>query len=234
MKDIVLILFISLFFQITNKCKKTEFSTYEECFANEILEEEIHSGGSIEDYTCCYLRQLPSYEGECLLVKNTDIPTYTELLDKAGIPHEVFACSEDELPDQSKSTSCFLLSPIKKSYCFTRSLSDLEKGDSENNNLQCCYITFNNIEECMAIDSSNIDGFKTQFIEGHMKYGYNIKNIEVICGDSNGESNNLNQDSNEDSDDSNEDPSNSDKNSSGTFAKIFSITYFILIIILFV
>ncbi len=220
MKDIVLILFISLFFQITNKFQKTEFSTYEECFAKEILEEEIPSGESIEDYTWCYLRQLPSQGGECLLLKKTDIPTYTELLDEAGIPHEVFACSEDELPDQSKSTSCFLLSPIKKSYCFTRSLSDLEKGDSENNNLQCCYITFNNFEECMAIDSSNIDGFKTQFIEAHMNYGYNIKNIEVICGDSN-----------EDSDDSNEDPSNSDKNSSGTFAKIFSITYFIWIII---
>ena len=80
-------------------------------------------------------------------MKNTDIPTYTELLDQAGIPHEVFACSEDELPVQSKSTSCFLLSPIKKSNCFTRSLSDLEKGDSENNNLQCCYVAFNNIEE---------------------------------------------------------------------------------------
>ena len=223
MRDIVLMLFISLFFQITNKCQKTGFSTYEECFASEITEEEIDSGESVDDYSCCYLRQLPSYEGECLLVKNTDIPTYTELLDEAGIPHEVFACSEDELPDQSKSTSCFLLSPIKKSYCFTRSLSDLEKGDSENNNLQCCYITFNNFEECMAIDSSNIDGFKTQFIEAHMNYGYNIKNIEVICGDSN-----------EDSDDSNEDPSNSDKNSSGTFAIIFRITYFIWIIILFV
>ena len=148
-------------------------------------------------------------------MKNTDIPTYTELLDQAGIPHE--------LPVQSKLTSCFLLSPIKKSNCFTRSLSDLEKGDSENNNLQCCYVAFNNIEECMVVDSSNIDGFKTQFIEAHKNYGYNIKNIEITCGSSNGESNN-----------SNEDPSNSDKNSNGTFAIIFRITYFIWIIILFV
>ena len=167
-------------------------------------------------------------------MKNTDIPTYTELLDQAGIPHEVFACSEDELPVQSKSTSCFLLSPIKKSNCFTRSLSDLEKGDSENNNLQCCYVAFNNIEECMVVDSSNIDGFKTQFIEAHKNYGYNIKNIEIICGSSNGESNNSNEVLDEDSDDSNEDPSNSDKNSNGTFAIIFRITYFIWIIILFV
>ena len=86
----------------------------------------------------------------------------------------------------------------------------------------------------MVVDSSNIDGFKTQFIEAHKNYGYNIKNIEITCGSSNGESNNSNEVLDEDSDDSNEDPSNSDKNSNGTFAIIFRITYFIWIIILFV
>ena len=245
MRDIVLMLFISLFFQITNKCQKTGFSTYEECFASEITEEEIDSGESVDDYSCCYLRQLPSQDGQCMLLKNTDIPTYIDLLDECGIPHDVFACSEDELPDQSKSNSCFLLSPLKKTNCFTRSLSDLETGGSEDNNLQCCYIAFNNMEECGIVDSSNIDGFKTKFIEAHMNYGYEIENIEVICGDSSGESNNSNKDSkgssddsnkgsNEDSDDSNKEPSNSDKNSSGTFANIFRISNLIFVIILFV
>ena len=69
MRDIVLMLFISLFFQITNKCQKTGFSTYEECFASEITEKEIDSGESVDDYTCCYLRQLPSQGGECLLLE---------------------------------------------------------------------------------------------------------------------------------------------------------------------
>ena len=101
------------------------------------------------------------------------------------------------------------------------------------------------MEECGLVDSSNIDGFKTEFIEAHMNYGYEIENIEVICGDSSGESNNSNKDakgssddsnkdSNEDSDDSNKEPSNSDKNSSGTFANIFRISNLIFVIILFV
>ena len=86
----------------------------------------------------------------------------------------------------------------------------------------------------MVVDSSNIDGFKTEFIEAHMNYGYEIENIEVICGDSNGESNNSNKDSKGSSDDSNKEPSNSDKNSSGTFANIFRISNLIFVIILFV
>ena len=90
------------------------------------------------------------------------------------------------------------------------------------------------MEECLPVDSKNIDRFKEEFIQAHLNYGYIVKNIEIICGSSNGESNNSNEVLDEDSDDSNEDPSNSDKNSNGTFAIIFRITYFIWIIILFV
>ena len=73
MKDTTLILFISLFFQIACECSP-EHSTYEECFSAEITEDETFSGGSVDDYTCCYLRQLPSQDGECYLIKNTDKP----------------------------------------------------------------------------------------------------------------------------------------------------------------
>ena len=220
MKDTTLILFISLFFQIACKCSNPEYSTYEECFSAEITEDETFSGGSVDDYTCCYLRQLPSQDGECYLIKNTDKPTYPDVFDNAGIPHEIFACSEDELPDQSKSDSCFLLSPIKESYCFTRSISDLEMGGYDNVNVKCCYLAFNNIEECSPVDSANIDEFKKNFIEAHLKYNYVIENLEVICGDSNG---NPNIDTN-----------NPDDNSNKSFAKIFGISYFIWLIILFV
>ena len=209
MKDIVLLLFISFFCQITSKCETGGFNTYEECFSREITGDEIRSGESVDDYTCCYLRQLPSHDGQCMLLKNTDIPTYIDLLDECGIPHDVFACSEDELPDQSKSTSCFLLSPLKKTDCFTRSLSDLEKGDSEDNNVQCCYIAFNNMKECMAVPSSNIDYFKTKFIEAHLNYGYVINSLDVICGDSNGESS---EGSNNDSNNGSNNGSNNDSN----------------------
>ena len=222
MKDIILLLFISLFYQITSKCQTGLNSTYEECFAREITEEEISSGENVNDYTCCYLKQMPSQEkGECVLLKNTDIPNYIELLDECRIPHDVFACSEDELPDQSISTSCFLSNPLKKTNCFTRSISDSETGGSENNNYKCCHIAFNNIKECAPVDSSNIEGFKTQFIQAHMKYGYVIHNLEVICGDSIKESNNSNKDSNEGSDYSNEgsekgsDNSNNDDSNEG-------------------
>ena len=220
MKEIVLILFISLFFQITSRCQDSEFSRYEECFSAEIIEEEINSGGSVDDYTCCYLRQLPSQPGECLLVKNTDKSTYTTILDQGGIPHEIWACSEDELPDQSRSDSCFLLSPLKEKYCFTRTISDSEKGGSDFPSAKCCYIAFNNMEECMPVDSSDIDKFKKEFIESHQKYGYVIENLEVLCGDTNGNSS--------------KDSNNPDEDSSESFAKIFGISYFIWLIILLV
>ena len=224
MKDTTLILFISLFFQIACKCWNPEYSTYEECFSAEITEDETFSGGSVDDYICCYLRQLPSQDGECYLIKNTDKPTYPDVFDNAGIPHEIFACSEDELPDQSKSDSCFILSPIKESYCFTRSISDLEMGGYDNVNVKCCYLAFNNIEECSPVDSANIDEFKKNFIEAHLKYNYVIENLEVICGDSNGNPNI----------DTNNDTNNPDDNSNKSFAKIFGISYFIWLIILFV
>ena len=80
-----------------------------------------------------------------ILLKIRINQTYPDVFDIAGIPHEIFACSEDELPDQSKSDSCFLLSPIKESYCFTRSISDLEMGGYDNVNVKCCYLAFNNI-----------------------------------------------------------------------------------------
>ena len=189
MKDTTLILFISLFFQIACECSP-EHSTYEECFSAEITEDEIFSGESVDDYTCCYLRQLPSQDGECFLIKNTDKPKYPDVFDNAGIPHEIFACSEDELPDQSKSDSCFLLGPIKESYCFTRSISDREMRDYDNVNIKCCYLAFNNIEECSPVDPANIDEFKKNFIEDNLKFfNYVIENLEVICGDSNGNPN---------------------------------------------
>ena len=220
MKDTTLILFISLFFQIACECSP-EHSTYEECFSAEITEDEIFSGESVDDYTCCYLRQLPSQDGECFLIKNTDKPKYPDVFDNAGIPHEIFACSEDELPDQSKSDSCFLLGPIKESNCFTRSISDREMRDYDNVNVKCCYLAFNNIEECSPVDPANIDEFKKNFIEDNLKFfNYVIENLEVICGDSNG---NPNIDTN-----------NPDDNPNKSFAKIFGISYFIWLIILFV
>lgn len=248
MKDIILILFISQFFQITSRCKTSGFSTYEECFTNEISEEEIRFGGTVDDYTCCYLRQLSSMDGQCLLVKNTDISNYTQILDEGGIPHDIFACSEDEMPDQSKSTECFLFNPIKKTDCFSRSLSDTEKGSDENYNInKCCYITFNNMEECAPVDSKNIDRFKEEFIQAHLKYGYIVENIEIICDDFDEESNESNKDSNENSDESYKDssdsitdssqlskePIGSNKDSNGSLDNIFRISYFIWLIILF-
>ena len=161
------------------------------------------------------MRQLPSQQGECVLVKNTEKSTYTKILDQGGIPHEIWACSEDELPDQSSSDSCFLSSPLKKNFCFTRSVSDLEKGGSDNPNVKCCYVGFNNMEECYVVDSSKIDEFKKDFIERHLKYNYEIEDLEVLCGDSNGN------------------PGNPDDDSSESFAKIHGINYFILMMFLF-
>ena len=240
MKDTTLMLFVSLFFRIACECSP-EHSTYEECFSAEITEDEIFSGESVDDYTCCYLRQLPSQDGECFLIKNTDKPKYPDVLDNAGIPHEIFACSEDELPDQSKSDSCFLLGPIKESYCFTRSISDREMRDYDNVNIKCCYLAFNNIEECSPVDPANIDEFKKNFIEDNLKFfNYVIENLEVICGDSNGNPNiDTNNHGNPNIDTNNHgnpniDTNNPDDNSNKSFAKIFGISYFIWLIILFV
>ena len=93
-------------------------------------------------------------------------------------------------------------------------------GGYDNANVKFCYLAFNNIEECSPVDSANIDEFKKNFIEAHLKYNYVIENLEVICGDSNG---NPNIDAN-----------NPDDNSNKLFAKIFGISYFIWLIILFV
>ena len=131
------------------------------------------------------------------------------------------------MPDQSKSDYCFLLSPLKETNCFTRSFSDLERENPENVNEKCCYIAFNNIEQCTVVDSTNIEEFKTSFIEAHLKYNYIIENLKVLCGDSNGNSADSKQDSSGNSGDSKQD-------SSGSFTKIFGISYYIWIIILFV
>ena len=94
-------------------------------------------------------------------------------------------------------------------------------GGYDNVNVKCCYLAFNNIEECSPVDSANIDEFKKNFIEAHLKFNYVIENFEVICGDSNG---NPNIDTN-----------NPDDNSNKSFAKIvFGISHFIWLIILFV
>ena len=65
MKKITFILFISLFFGIIAICMKDneEFSLPEECFTNEITKEEITDSDSVDDYKCCYLRQLESMRG---------------------------------------------------------------------------------------------------------------------------------------------------------------------------
>ena len=139
----------------------------------------------------------------------------------------------------------FFFNPTKKSNCFTRPLSDEEKGVNEDYNVnKCCYVAFNDMEECLAMDSTKIDESKEIFIQAHLNYGYEIKNIEIICDDSSnkpiGESNDSNQDSNvsnqdsNDSNDSNQDSNDSNQETNESFAKIFGISYFTGLSILFV
>ena len=73
------------------------------------------------------LPQIETYWEACLLLEKSIIPTYLQELDKAGIPHYIFACSKNELPDETKSSKCSLYYPLKKINCFSRSLSDSKK-----------------------------------------------------------------------------------------------------------
>ena len=184
MKEISLILFISLFFgTIISICRReyeiNDFSLPEECFTNDISEKEISKSDSIEDYKCCYYRSYEYMKGQCVLVEKSQIPTI-------GSSFFVFACSENELPDESISNSCTYHNPLKKSNCFSRSVSQEEKDiGSYNYNFDiCCYQKYDNIERCAPMDSNKFEEYQTELLNNLKAYYNPNVSLEIICGDS--------------------------------------------------
>ena len=179
------------------------------------------------------LKTIRINEGQCLLVEKSRLPTIDQDFIQAGIPTYIFACSENELPDETKSNSCALFYPIKKSNCFSRSLSESEKMLSYDiyNFDKCCYRSFNDFEECVPMDSTKIEELKEEFINSLRSYGYELEtSVEIICGDS---ANNTKEDSNNSTKDSsnlNENPSESFVKNLKTNNKLIYIIWLIIIL----
>ena len=188
MKIIASVLLISLFIEAIPRCMEMGYTKPEECF-NAKLDDEV-SPDKVNDYSCCFLKQYEtSKDGECLTLKKSIIPSYTEELDKGGIPHYIFGCSENDMPDETKSNKCALYYPRKKSNCFTRSISEGEKLIPGVNFDQCCFLGYkiknrNEIEQCLAIDSSKIEEYKEQLKQNMEKQGIQVTDVELACGTS--------------------------------------------------
>ncbi len=145
-------------------------------------------------------------KGKCVLVEKSQIPTFGSSLSLF-----LFACSENELPAESKSNSCQYSFPLKKSNCFSRSVSQNEKdiGSYYYNFDICCYQKFDKMERCAPMDSTKFEEYQTEFLNNLKAYYNPNVSIEIICGDSTintkEDSNNTSKDSinlNEESSDS--------------------------------
>ena len=190
MKIYFLLLVISLLFEINCSCGakegQMESPSAEECFSRAVTSSEIGEGGNAEDFLCCYLKLYQSSNSECLVIEKSRISTFfEEYKDAIGFAPYALGCSLDQLPDESKSDSCTLQNPIKKSYCFSRTLSQSEKVT--NNGFtpdKCCVFETNSvINHCLPMQESKLDEYLKKAKESMEAYGQNTDEIKAYCKD---------------------------------------------------
>ena len=223
MKNISLIIFISLFFKFISKCRKDDNikAEPEECFNIVITEEDI-SEGNPDDYVCCYLKQLEVMRGECFLLnkKQTTISAYKDELNRRGISTYIIACSEEEMPEEKAPERCSEFNPGEISYCLSRSLSEEEKAMPENNNAKCCYLKVSgdvHVEYCTPWDPQRIEDLKANYKNTFESVGFQVESVEVACGDADNNSNENKSDSNKDFDNSSDVKDNTNKISNDSY-----------------
>ena len=120
--------FLILGIQCCSSEDDIESPNAETCFNRAITSEDIGETENANDFQCCYLKYQSNSNSECYLIEKSRKDRFrNEYIEASGISPYALGCSLDELPDESKSSSCFLQNPIKKEYCFSRSLSSSEK-----------------------------------------------------------------------------------------------------------
>lgn len=157
-----------------------------DCFNSAITSKEIGEGENADDYQCCYMKYHESSNSVCFLIEKSRKDTYlNEYKQVSGIIPYAFGCSLEELPDESKSSSCFIQNPIKKEYCFSRSLSSSEKvsngGYTPN---KCCYVEYTSIAKyCQPLDESKLDDYLKALKQSATAAGQEANEIKVTCFD---------------------------------------------------
>ena len=195
MKAFIPIFLISLIIGIHCKCgtgdNYAESPSAEECFGRTITSDDIGDANA-NDFLCCYMKIFQNSNSQCfVLEKSRKDGYYDEMEANTGNRPYALGCSLDELTDESKSNSCYLQNPIKKDYCFTRSLSSEEK---QNNGYyspnKCCYVEYNSeVNFCQALDETKIDDYINLMKQSLKSNGGDDSGLKVICSSSSTSSN---------------------------------------------
>ena len=187
MKIHIPIFFISLIIGIHCKClsdNSIEFPTAEECFGRSITTDEIE-GSNPDDFLCCYLKSSQNSISYCFPFEKSKKDKIHDLYasDNSGDEPYALGCSLDQLPDESKSDSCYLDHPIKKENCFTRSISSEEKLEDQNSTPnKCCYVEFSSENySCDPLDETKIDEYINIIKQEMQDYGEDPNGLKVIC-----------------------------------------------------
>ena len=164
----------------------TESPNAVECFNRAVTLEEIGERENADDFQCCYLKFQQNSNSFCYPIEKSRKDNYrNEYIQASGSTPYAIGCSLDELPDESQSSSCFLQNPIKKEYCFSRSLSSSEKvsnGISTPN--KCCYVEYNSlVKYCQALDESKLDDYLKALRESAGETGNEASKIKASCTD---------------------------------------------------
>ena len=196
MKAFISIFLISLIAGIYCKCgtgdNYQESPSAEECFGRAITSDDIGVNNDANDFLCCYMKTFQNSNSQCfVLEKSRKNGYYDELATNTGIRPYALGCSLDELTDETNSNSCYLQNPIKKDYCFTRSLSNDEKqnngGFTPN---KCCYVEYNSeVNFCQALDDAKIDDYINLMKQSIKDNGGDESGLKAICSSSSTSSN---------------------------------------------
>ena len=182
MKISFLILLLSLLLEINCQCgspdKSIESPSAEVCLNRKTTLEEIGQDENLDDFVCCYMKLYESSNSNCFALEKSRINT---IKDEHPTHPYAIGCSFDALPDESKSEYCQIQNPIKKDYCFSRSLSDKEKEYAN----KCCYVEYDSFYNfCMALDESTIDEFLNALKEDYSSRGEDTSGIKATCSPS--------------------------------------------------
>ena len=182
--NFTILYFLILGIQCCSSDDDTDSPNAVDCFNRAVTTEEIGEDENANDFQCCYLKFRESSNSECFVMEKSRKDSFrNEYILASGMSPYALGCSLDELPDESQSSSCFIQNPIKKEYCFTRSLSSSEKV---NNGLftpnKCCYIEYNSIAKyCQPLDESKLDDYLKELKESAAASGNDANEIKATC-----------------------------------------------------